>query len=261
MTNGTGRDGRHAQELARIEAAYEHRTAGGVDSVYRFSNPGYALYMQLLEWALLEALRGSPVDLERARVLDVGSGTGYFAHRLVDFGAQAVTGVDLMSGRVEEAQRRYPGLPFVCANAAELPFPDGQFEIVCQFTLLSSVLDIDLRTAIAAEMWRVTAPGGIVVSFDIRRAPAPLRGLRWLARRRSGAPASWVKASTPTVAVPSAELERLFPGAALRYRSVGLAFELCATAALSEAIPRALAAIPPLREHGLGILVKGQPAS
>ena len=61
----------------------------------------------------------------------------------------------------------------MCANAAELPFPDGEFDLVTHFTCLSSVLDPGLRAAIAAEMWRVVRPGGVVLSFDMRPAPWP----------------------------------------------------------------------------------------
>jgi ubiquinone/menaquinone biosynthesis C-methylase UbiE len=243
-----------AQELARIQAAYERRDASGATSRYCFTNPGYAFHMQLLEWTLLEAVRRSPVRLEGASVLDVGCGSGYMTSRLLEFGAAATTGVDLMEGRIETAQQRYPRPNFVCANAAELPFVDGEFDIVTQFTCLSSVLDPDLRKAIAAEMWRVIGPGGVIISYDIRRAPWPLRILRMAAATRHRGPA--LAAPTPTAAISAQEMRRLFPAASSRYASAGLAFDLCPIAGRSEMFARLLAAAPFLREHGFAMLAK-----
>jgi ubiquinone/menaquinone biosynthesis C-methylase UbiE len=257
MEDGTGR-GNNGQtaELARIETAYRERDASDAASPYAFVRPGYTLYMQLLEWSLLDALRRSPVDLVGAKVLDVGCGTGYMLNRLLEFGAGAVTGVDLMPGRIEAARRRYPGMRFECANAAELPFGDGEFDIVTQFTCLSSVLDAGLRKAIAGEMWRVVRPGGIVVSYDIRPPTLAIRSMRWWGgwrRRRLGHDTADVV--TPVVEISPGELRRLFPSASLRYASTGLAFGLCGIAGRSELGARLLARLPLLREHGVAVLV------
>jgi SAM-dependent methyltransferase len=250
------RDPRQAAEVARIEAAYSERDASGVEGRYRFGHPGYAFYTQLLEWSLLEALRRSPVELAQARLLDVGCGTGYFVHRLVEFGAEAATGVDLMPARVEAARRRYPEAHFVRANAAELPFDDGGFDIAMQFVCFSSVIDAGLRRAIAAEMWRVVRPGGIVVSYDIRPEPGPLRARRWLRTRRLRRQGQVTPSLTPTIGISEDELRRLFPEASLQYASAGLDFELCAIAHRSYLAARLLASVPLLRAHGIGVLVK-----
>jgi SAM-dependent methyltransferase len=246
-------------ELRRIEAAYAERDAGTAAAVYRFTNTGYVFYMQLLEWSLLEALRSSPVEIDGARVLDVGCGSGYFLHRLTEFGAGAATGVDLMPERIDAARRRYPAIRFACANAAKLPFADGEFDVVTQFTCLSSVLDDGLRAAIAAEMWRVVRPGGIIVSYDMRPAPWPVRAMRWLGEQRRRGQELDATAATPTADISNEELRRLFPAGSLEHASVGLAFGLCGIAGRSYLAARLLACIPSLREHGIGVLVKPQP--
>jgi SAM-dependent methyltransferase len=248
-----------AAEIRRIESAYAARDASSAAGTYSYANPGYASYMQLLEFSLLDALRRSPVALAGASVLDVGCGSGYFLHRLVEFGAASATGVDLIPDRIDAARRRYPGLRFECANAAELPFGDGEFDVVTQFTCLSSVLDPALREAIAAEMWRVVAPGGIVLSYDMRPPPAPVRGMRRLGEWRAGAGARSDGAATPTIAISSDELVRLFPHGSLRYSSAGLAFGLCTLAARSPLALQLLARIPSLREHGIGVVSKQRP--
>jgi len=257
MEVGSGRHNHEsATEVARIEAAYAERDALAAPSIYQFSSPGYAFYMQALEWSVLEAMRRAPLRLEGAQLLDIGCGSGYLLHRLLEFGAGAATGVDLMPARIEAARRRYPQLAFVCANAAELPFSDGEFDLVTHFTCLSSVLDPALRAAIAAEMWRVVRPGGVVLSFDMRPAPWPVRALRaagdW--RRRGEQAAGEV--ATPTTPISVEELRRLFPEATPDYEPVGLAFGLCGTAARSRLAAQLLASFRALREHGIGLMTK-----
>jgi SAM-dependent methyltransferase len=251
-----GHDHGPATEVARIEAAYRERDAVSRGGVYRFTSTGYTFYMQGLEWSLLDALRRSPVDLEGANALDIGCGSGYLLHRLIEFGVGQATGVDLMPGRIEAARRRYPQPRFVCANAADLPFADGEFDIVTQFTCLSSVLDPGLRAAIAAEMWRVLRPGGIIVSYDMLPPPWPVRLMRWLGEWRRRDHTEATEAATPTTAIAVEELRRLFPAADPRHASVGLAFGLCAIAARSRLAAQLLARVPILREHAIGVVVK-----
>src|SRR4029077_2848796 len=99
-----------------------------------------------------------------------------------------------------------------------LPWGDESFTLVTQFTCLSSVLDAELRADIAAEMWRVLAPGGVVLSFDMHAAPWPIRALRGLVKLylRGRLPSG----GTPVDPLRTAELESWFPG--VRRRSVGL---------------------------------------
>src|SRR5262249_47371851 len=128
-------------ELERIRAEYEARDAATAASPYRWDNPGYVAYMQLVERALLDAFRDAGVKLEGARVLDVGAGSGYFLQRLIDYGAAEGHGIDLMEERVAAGRRRYPALHLRVGNGTELPYGDGEFDLVTQFTCLSSILD------------------------------------------------------------------------------------------------------------------------
>ena len=108
-------------ELERIRAEYEARDAAAT-SPYRWDNPGYVTYMQIVERALLKAFRDAGVQLEGARVLDVGAGSGYFLHRLTEYGAAEGHGVDLMKDRVAAGQKRYPTLQLEVGSATELPY-------------------------------------------------------------------------------------------------------------------------------------------
>ncbi len=221
-------------ELDRIRTEYSARDAA-TETPYRWDNPGYVSYMQGLERSLLRAFDDAGVVLAAARVLDVGSGSGYFLSRLCDYGAGEAHGIDLMEDRVAEGRKRYPALQLHVGSATKLPFEDGEFDLVTQFTCLSSILDDDVRLAVAREMQRVA--GGWVLSFD-------MRGLR----RPGARPA----AGTPTVPLDEQELRRLF-GEPTLLRRAALAFELSELTGRHDLVARALGALPLLRSHLLGI--------
>lgn len=221
-------------ELERIREEYRARDAVA-ETPYRWDNPAYVAYMQALERELLRALDRVGARLEGARVLDVGCGSGYFLHRFREYGATECHGIDLMENRIAEGRERYPALELRIGSATELPFADSEFDLVTQFTCLSSILDGDVRLAAAREMRRVTREW--MLSFD-------LRGLRLPGRRPAG--------GTPTVGLDRAELARLFGEPAL-LRRVLPPFELAQLLGGRDLLARALAVPPPLRSHYLGL--------
>jgi ubiquinone/menaquinone biosynthesis C-methylase UbiE len=99
----------------------------------------------------LEAVDGSP-----AHVLDLGTGTGLGAFLVARrFPETEVVGVDLAPRMVEQARRNTPPelasrVTFQQADASQLPFQDGAFDLV---TLANMIPFFD-------ELARVTAPGG-----------------------------------------------------------------------------------------------------
>jgi SAM-dependent methyltransferase len=224
-------------ELDRIRAEYEARDAAAT-SPYRWDNPGYVAYMQIVERALLKAFREADVRLGGARVLDVGAGSGYFLHRLQEYGAGEAHGIDLMEDRVAEGQRRYPTLNLRAGSATALPYGDGEFDLVTQFTCLSSILDDDVRLAVAQEMRRVARDW--VLSFD-------MRGMRVNSLRRRPD-----EQSTPTVGIDERELRRLFGEPAL-VRRAALPLEIAERLRGNTLLTQAVASLPPLRSHLLGL--------
>jgi SAM-dependent methyltransferase len=220
-------------ELERIRAAYGERDAAA-ETPYRWSNPGYVTYMQLLERALLWALDDAATPLAGARVLDVGCGSGYFLHRLSEYGAGECYGIDLLASRIEVARERYPGQEWHVGSATELPFEDGSFDLVTQFTCLSSIVDDATRAAAAREMLRVAGRDGRVLSLDMRRGSRP------------------GSAGTPTIGLDEDALRSLF-GEPRLLRLVALRFDLAQIAGRHALLAQTLALARPLRSHVLGL--------
>ena len=222
-----------SEELDRIRAAYGERDASA-ETPYRWSNPGYVTYMQLLERALLRALEDTATPLAGARVLDVGCGSGYFLHRLSEYGAGECHGIDLLAGRIDAAREQYPGQEWHVGSATELPFEDGSFDLVTQFTCLSSILDDATRAAAAREMLRVAGRDGHVLSLDMRRGSRP------------------GSAGTPTIGLDEDALRSLFGEPRLLQR-VALRFDLAQISGRHALLAQTLALAPALRGHVLGL--------
>ena len=72
-------------------------------------------------------------------VLDVACGTGIVARTVADrvTGSGRVVGVDLNGGMLAVARRVRPDIDWRQADVADLPFPDGSFDVVlCQMALM-----------------------------------------------------------------------------------------------------------------------------
>lgn len=92
-------------------------------------------------------------------VLDLAAGTGTSTKPLHDLGAHAIAS-DFSLGMMKVGQERQPHLPFVAADATNLPFADNSFDAV---TISFGLRNVNPHTKALEEMYRVTKPGGRVV--------------------------------------------------------------------------------------------------
>jgi len=100
--------------------------------------------------ALLErVLERLGILLRGRRVLDIGCGRGYLAEAVGPDGRY--TGLDLVPNRA--------GFPLVLGDAADLPFGDGAFDVVCCIDAFEHFPEPSRATA---EFYRVLKPGGTV---------------------------------------------------------------------------------------------------
>jgi ubiquinone/menaquinone biosynthesis C-methylase UbiE len=126
------------------------------------------------------------------RVLDVAAGSGNVALRAAEAGADVVasdiTPENLEAGRLE-ARVRGLELEWVEADAAALPFADGQFDVVT--SSFGAIFAPD-HQAVAHELVRVCRPGGTIgmVNFTPEGLAAEFFGLfaRYAPPEPDGAP-------------------------------------------------------------------------
>jgi 2-polyprenyl-3-methyl-5-hydroxy-6-metoxy-1,4-benzoquinol methylase len=227
-----------ADEVRRIEAAYAERDRTLAGSVKRDqTNAGNQWLQQEHRHRLEQILRqrfGS--GLQECRVLDVGCGYGSLLHWFHQLGVPAANlhGIDLLPKRIHEARRIFPDFTFAQANAASSNFADEPFDLVCVFTVFSSILDRGMAQAVAHNMTRALRDGGAVVWYDVRYPNPWNHHLCAMTKRRIRGlfPSFDIQVESITVVPPLARLlgprtERAYP---------------------------LLASIPVLRSHYLGLL-------
>jgi SAM-dependent methyltransferase len=99
-------------------------------------------------------------------VLDVGCGTGTVSLSLAQRGA-TVVGVDPSEPYLDGARRlrSHPSVTYAWGDACDLQYPSGSFDACVSTLVIDVVPDVD---RVAAEMRRVTRPGGVVAcgAFD-----------------------------------------------------------------------------------------------
>jgi SAM-dependent methyltransferase len=225
------------REEERIRSAYAVRKG---EACYAETVAGRFQFQERERHVLRLLDRQRLMPLAGKKILEIGCGTGKWLRDLVAWGADPETlfGVELLQASAARARRLCPqAVTIECGSAASLSFPSHSFDIVLQATVFTSVLDDDMKQAIAAEMLRVVRPGGVILWYDFFF-------------RNPGNP--YVKP------VSRPEIRRLFPNCSLDLRRIGLAPPLTRMLAPhSWATCAVLSRLPPLCTHYLGAI---QPA-
>ena len=145
--------------LARIQDYWDERSvAFGKVRLAELKGPDGAAWLKLLKKHL-------PTG-QSLKILDVGTGAGFFALILASEGHQ-VTGIDMSAKMLREAKANM--LPtgyraeFRQMSAQELDFPAATFDAVVSRNLTWTLPDV---TAAYQEWRRVLKPGGLILNFD-----------------------------------------------------------------------------------------------
>jgi ubiquinone/menaquinone biosynthesis C-methylase UbiE len=228
------------REVERLATVYgEYRQDRGFQAKWDSANPGnraIARKRQHLLTSLLEAHGFFP--LAGRRILDVGCGNGTVLASFKDLGASAenLYGVDLLPEEVAMAREAFPDTHFQVGNAENLVFQSNYFDLVLLYTVFSSFLDTRMALNVSREVSRVLKPGGAIVWYDFiynnPRNPH-VRGMK------------------------RANIAELFPEFQIGLYKITLFPPLARRLGpLTAILYPALAAIPCLRTHYLGLLLK-----
>jgi len=157
-------------EIDRIIRTYKKRDESiDIQEKYSLFDLGNLFIIHSRDRHIIRALKKNGISsLSEIKILDIGCGTGGELINLVRCGASPnlLYGIDLLKQRIEIAKKRHPGINFICGNAEMLPFPDSYFDIVMQFTVFTSILDVDIKMKIAREMLRVLKSDGLITWYD-----------------------------------------------------------------------------------------------
>lgn len=227
------------QELERIRQEYTRRDREVPPDRYAPYRPEILLERTEVERVALKLLGAAgQLPLDAKKLLDVGCGSGYWSRRMIMWGARPenLTGIDLRPEVLDVAAALNPNIRFLAGSADRMPFDDGAFDLVSQFVVFSSIKDPAVRAASAAEMWRVLAPGGAILWYDMRYGNPKNRRV---------------------TAMGVKEIRRLFPHGRTRTRTVVLVPPISRRLApLSLPLCRVLACCPPLRGHRIAVITK-----
>jgi ubiquinone/menaquinone biosynthesis C-methylase UbiE len=156
------------EAAAELERTYRgYRRSRRKQRSWSATNPGNIA----IRTEVLAAILGIGFDPPQrgGDILDVGCGTGWLLGELArNTDPIRLSGVDLIAARVEAARSRIPEADVRLADARELPYENGRFEIVILLTTLSSMPDEDSVRRALKEAARVSSSTGIVICYEPR---------------------------------------------------------------------------------------------
>lgn len=147
-------------------ASYDHLEAGRVPEV--------------------DAFRAAIGDCSNLRVLDAGCGHGVMTAVVSD--AERVVGMDFsLQGLVNFRVPRSPNLDLLQADACQMPFRDGIFDLAISSQVLEHIPSLELRKKFIAELSRALRPGGrLVMSVYNWHENRPKEGMAKEGKHSSG---------------------------------------------------------------------------
>jgi SAM-dependent methyltransferase len=193
-------------EIESIKNRYQRRSVERYADRYSPLDP-YVVMSELEKDRVLARLfaTGLKAHVSQSSLLEIGCGYGGNLLRFLRFGLapENLVGNDLLADRIHTSRRVLPsGVSLFQGDATTLDFDGRRFDVVCLFTVLSSILDDDFQTRLANAAWSHVKPGGAVLLYDF----------------------VYNNPSNPDVrGITTSRIQQLFPGSKPRIHRVTLA--------------------------------------
>ena len=153
---------RTAEDIRVVNTRYHDVAAESYDAKWGidYGEPGQRQVRMKLRKVL-----GARLDEGFGDALEIGSGTGYFSLNLLQAGViERATCTDISPGMLAALRRNAERLGLdvetVATGAEDLPFEDGQFDVVLGHAVLHHLPDLERAFG---EFHRVLRPGGMIV--------------------------------------------------------------------------------------------------
>jgi SAM-dependent methyltransferase len=158
-------------EIRAIEARYERRRFSGRPDRYSPTDPYVIMTEQEKDRVLAHLLKRSGIsrDIAQRTLLEIGCGNGGNLLRFMRLGFRPanLAGNELLPDRLDAASAMLPhGVRLLPGDATRLDLSNNFFDVVCLFTVLSSILDDAFQERLAAKAWALTKPGGGILWYD-----------------------------------------------------------------------------------------------
>jgi SAM-dependent methyltransferase len=107
-------------------------------------------------------------DWSSARVLDVGSGTGFYVKNWLELGVRELTASDITNAVVNRLRGEYPGLDVHRVDIGDdvSALEAGSYDVISAFDILFHIVDDEAYFRAMANMASLLKPGGTLVFTD-----------------------------------------------------------------------------------------------
>lgn len=122
--------------------------------------------------SLHELLRKNKVNVSGKRILDIGSGTGFFVNYFLNQGGSSIFGIDISTTSVNYLQQTFPECNFAREDITSKSFfLNEDFDIISAISVLYHIVDDDAFHQAISNMCTHLSPGGYLIISDVFEQP------------------------------------------------------------------------------------------
>ena len=147
----------------RFSGRFDIGSSGHISFNYRYNSYVYRAYVR----ALRKALREFNIQVAGNRILDLGSGTGFWIDFYSHMHPKAITGIDITKKSVNELQRRYPQYDFKRLDIGATGFEASEpYDLLNTFDVLYYIIEEGNFERAIKNISKAASPGAYILITD-----------------------------------------------------------------------------------------------